>query len=115
MTIGQKIHKLRKEKKLTQEKLGKMIGGDGRQISLYESGKTVPSTEALINLSEVFAVTVDYLVKDDVKNIATKRIHNLSLLKQFEQIEQMDKKDREIIKTLIDAFLAKQQIQKIIG
>jgi hypothetical protein len=35
------------------------------------------------------------------------------LLKQFRQVEQLNQEDKHLIKTFIDAFLTKRQIQQL--
>jgi hypothetical protein len=35
------------------------------------------------------------------------------LLKQFKEVEQLNNEDKHLIKTFIDAFLTKRQVQKL--
>lgn len=62
MNVGKNITKLRKEKKLTQEDLGKLINVSPKTISSYENNHNLPNIEILILLSEVFNVTIDKLI-----------------------------------------------------
>lgn len=57
-----RLKELRKEKKLSQEDLGKVINVSGRTISYFETGEREPSPEILNNLADVFDVSVDYLL-----------------------------------------------------
>ena len=36
------------------------------------------------------------------------------LLKQFKEVEQLNNEDKHLIKTFIDAFITKKQIQKLV-
>lgn len=62
VNFGEKIKKLRKEKKLTQKQLADLSGVAVSAISAYESGNRYPSYEILINLSHIFHVSTDYLL-----------------------------------------------------
>lgn len=60
-----KIHKLRKEMDLSQEDLAKKIGVTKQVISKWESGIVMPDINSFLKLSELFKVSIDYLLKDD--------------------------------------------------
>lgn len=61
MTFSEKLKKLRKEKKVTQEQLAKIIGVERSSIGKYETG-TQPSTDIMKRIADYFGVTVDYLL-----------------------------------------------------
>ncbi len=65
MTISDKILALRKEKGLSQEAFGEMLGVSRQSVSRWESGAAVPDIDKIILLSETFGVTTDYLLKSD--------------------------------------------------
>lgn len=52
----------RKAKGLTMKELGEMIGVSESAISQYETGKREPDNTTLVKLSEIFGVSVDYLL-----------------------------------------------------
>lgn len=60
--LGQRIRRLRKQARLTQEELGKKLGCSASTISLYESGHRSPDATMLIKLADVFNVSTDYLL-----------------------------------------------------
>lgn len=60
--LGSRLKKLRIEKKLTQEELGKIVNVTKVSISGYENGNRNPDTETLENLADFFEVSVDYLL-----------------------------------------------------
>mgnify|MGYP002711239257 CR=1 FL=1 len=43
--LGQRIQKLRKDKKITQEQLAEMVGIDPKNISRIEKGNNYPTAE----------------------------------------------------------------------
>lgn len=65
MIFSEKLQIIRKSKGLTQEGLADMLCVSRQAVAKWESGQAYPDIANLIRLSEVFLVTVDYLVKDD--------------------------------------------------
>ncbi len=59
MQIGKNITKFRKEKKLTQEELARLINVSPKTISSYENNRNLPNIETLILLSEALNVKID--------------------------------------------------------
>ncbi len=58
----ERLKELRIEKNLTQDKLAKLVGMSKMTISHWESGYCEPSLAQLVMLSNLFEVSVDYLV-----------------------------------------------------
>ena len=65
MKLGEKIVKLRKERGLSQEALAEQIGTTRQAVSKWENDQGFPETEKLLQLSNVFEVSVDFLLKDE--------------------------------------------------
>lgn len=68
-TFGDKLMKLRKEKGASQEQLAEYLGVSRQSVSKWESGASMPELSKLIQLSELFGVMVDDLVKPEVKRV----------------------------------------------
>lgn len=73
--IGAFIAKLRKEKGLTQEKLGEQLDVNGKTVSKWERGINAPDISKLSPLSEILGISVnellngEYLTKENEKKI----------------------------------------------
>ena len=67
MTTGEKLAKLRKENKYTQEQLAEVIGVSRQSISKWESDGAFPETEKLIILSRLYKCSIDYLLKEEIE------------------------------------------------
>ena len=63
--IWKRIRRLRVYHGWSQSELAKRIGINKSVIGYYEVGGRFPTCENLIKLSEVFAVSVDYILKGD--------------------------------------------------
>ena len=65
MDLAKKILKLRKEKRLTQQELAEKLYITDKAVSKWEQGLGWPDIQNLINLSNLFNVSIDSLLKDD--------------------------------------------------
>lgn len=87
MSFGQRLKALREEKNLTQGDFGKIIGVSDVAILQYEKDKRRPDLEKLIQISNYFECSIDYLAgKTDIKE--PKNVYEISI----EKIEKIKKK-----------------------
>lgn len=70
MTIGEKIQRLRKERGLSQEALAGMLYVTRQTVSKWELGQSTPDLALIAQLSELFQVSADYLIKDEAEAAA---------------------------------------------
>lgn len=77
MNLSTKIYELRKAKGMSQEKLAELVGVSRQSISKWESGETIPELERLVELSRIFEVTTDYLLKPGEMDELTIRTEKL--------------------------------------
>ena len=67
MTLGEKIQKLRKEHGLSQENMAAQLEVSRQAISKWELNDSVPEVNKVVLISEMFSVSLDYLLKDTVE------------------------------------------------
>jgi transcriptional regulator with XRE-family HTH domain len=115
-SFGEKLRQLRKERGWSQDELAERVGIHGRHVGKYEAGKVLPNAETLLAIAAALDVSLDFLLLDAAQseNPAAK-IRDRELLRAFETVDHMDEKDREIIKSLIDAFIKKSQVEAVMG
>ena len=65
MDIGSIIRKARQEKGLTQEAAAEALGVSRQTISNWENGRTYPDILSVIRMSDVYAVSLDRLLKEE--------------------------------------------------
>lgn len=65
-TFGQFLRQKRNEKGMTQKELAEKLFLSESAISKWEKGTAVPDTDNIVQLSELFGVTTDYLIKDNL-------------------------------------------------
>ena len=61
MSIGQRISECRKEHSYSQEYVAEQLGVSRQAVSKWETDLSVPDTNNLIGLSELFGVSVEYI------------------------------------------------------
>lgn len=69
MEFGNKLKSLRMQKGLSQEELAEAVYVTRQTISNWENSKSYPDIKSLLILSNFFSVSVDYLVKGDIKKM----------------------------------------------
>ncbi|HEU4322554.1 MAG TPA: helix-turn-helix transcriptional regulator [Roseiflexaceae bacterium] len=66
-TFGEKLRKLRKHQGLSQADLALLLGyTDRSQIAFLELGQRNPTVEVVLKLSDLFGVTTDQLIRDEL-------------------------------------------------
>lgn len=64
-TFGSRIKKLRTEKGLSMDALASILGMTKSRISMWENNGVVPRDETLLQLSQYFGVSIDYLLGNE--------------------------------------------------
>jgi transcriptional regulator with XRE-family HTH domain len=67
MLIGKRLKELRKAKGLNQQELGDLVNVTKVSICCYEKGTRTPNLETFQDLANVFNVSTDYLLGNDIK------------------------------------------------
>lgn len=66
MIFADKITQLRKKNGWSQEELAEKMEVTRQSVSKWESGQSVPDLEKILKLSELFGVSTDYLLKEEI-------------------------------------------------
>ena len=91
--LGALIRQLRKERKITQKKLGEMLDVTEGTISKYEANLMTPPFETLRSIASIFNVSMDTLC--GMKHQGTLSTHGLT------------ESQTETLRSLVDAYRAK--------
>ena len=68
MNLGETIYNLRKEKKLSQGDLAEQLSVSRQSVSKWENNSAVPDLDKLVKLSTIFGVSLDELVKGEMRS-----------------------------------------------
>ena len=69
MILADKIIELRKKNGWSQEELAEKLSVSRQSISKWESAQSVPDMGRILRLSELFGVSTDYLLKDELEAV----------------------------------------------
>ncbi len=67
MIFADKLIELRKKSGWSQEELAEQMNVTRQSVSKWEGAQSVPDLEKIIQLSKLFGVSTDYLLKDDIE------------------------------------------------
>lgn len=97
-----RLKEVRLKNRLTQEELAEKLNTDKVQISRWESGRVIPRSEALIDLSKILGVSVDYLL--GLSDEPTIRVHvnNLTLEEMAIIVALRNGDDNEALRIIIN-------------
>ncbi len=72
LIVAKNITELRKQHGMTQLQLAEKLNYSDKAVSKWERGESVPDVAVLVEIAELFSVTLDYLVKDEHTEADTK-------------------------------------------
>ena len=85
--IANRLTQLRKDKGLSQEELAEKIGVSRQAISKWERGEACPETENLIELSKLYGVSIDSILKGEEPKKEEAETMNLPAEEEVETVE----------------------------
>lgn len=71
MILADKIIENRKKNGWSQEELADRLGVSRQSVSKWEGAQAVPDMKKIVQMSEVFGVSTDYLLRDDIEEVRT--------------------------------------------
>jgi len=115
LPFGKRIRELRDSKGWKQTDLAEKSGIDRNMISYYENEKYTPSAEALIKFAEVFDISIDYLLFEDVQIKPLHQKVDSETLKLLIEIDKLDTKDKEMINHMISSLITKNKVKDLVA
>ena len=109
MTFGEKLQALRRERGWSQEDLASEIPISRQAVSKWESSAAVPDTENVLRLSDIFGVSTDYLLREELTGDG-----DLPAVKRREA-ELREEKDRTVAMIVLVAVLALAFFWQVFG
>lgn len=116
MTFAEKLYYLRTENGYSQETLAETLNVSRQSISKWELGTSLPETEKIIAIGELFGVSLDSLLVDSV-SLDTKENLDRLVLKFLGSARDMDNISKELVDIVKDGVIdgdEKQQMDEII-
>lgn len=107
MEFSNRLLRLRKEKRLTQQALADKAGMHVVQIRRYETNASQPSVDAIRKLAIAFSVSTDTLIFDDAE-----REPSDDLRLHFEAVSRLGPDEQRTILDIIDGMLLKHDAKR---
>ncbi len=115
MINGERLKKLRAEKRLTQDKLSNLIGVSKVSVCYYESGIRTPTLDTLLKICKVLETNVNYLLGMDMNLPVNgeRKFYTTLSMEQYELLENLKLypnlfkelvKDIDAVSMLVDKF-----------
>ena len=82
MIFADKLIELRKRSGMSQEELAEKLGVSRQSVSKWEGAQSTPDLNRILEISKIFDVTTDYLLKDEIE--ASKEISEKSISDETE-------------------------------
>ena len=111
-SFGENLKQARSDKNLSQGQLAEKIAMHSTHISRYERNLANPTIEVVKKVAEALDVSVDFLIYGNKEEKARNQIGDSELLSMFSKVQKLKKEDIGIVKSLIDAYLIKTDLQQ---
>ena len=82
MILADKIISLRKKAGWSQEELAEQLGVTRQSVSKWEGAQSVPDMDKVVQMSRLFGVTTDFLLKDEIEEQAAVPAEEKSILRR---------------------------------
>ena len=116
MTFSEKLLYLRTENGYSQESLAGMLNVSRQAISKWELGTTLPETEKIIAIGQLFGVSIDSLLVDSIPLNAKDNLDRL-VLKFMSSAQDMEDISKQLVDIMADGIIdneEKLQVDEII-
>jgi len=105
--IYKRIIQKSQENGLNGNEIGKLLGLKKSPLTDWKNGKSFPTTEQIIKLCEIFAVSADYLLFGNNNNLSNEES---TLITNFQKLSDTDKQE---ILNIIEYKLFKSKEKEI--
>lgn len=121
MDISERIKELRIENKMSQAELAKKLGVSSGNVGDWESGRSKPTTNALIALKDCFNVSFDWLLTgsdnnstdlEEIRPPKGKVIFTVNGYGGPQEHFVVDEEDWEVVRTMTEALRKKRDENK---
>jgi len=109
MSLSEKIRKIRKAKKLSQQQIADHLGIHRVQYTRIENDKTDISVSTLQRLAQFFEIEIGDFFQEDVSHELS--VHDKTVVEKLRLIEQLDEQQRTCIYTLIETAINYQRLK----
>ncbi len=114
MTFSEKLYALRTQYGYSQESLAEKLGVSRQAISKWELGTAMPDTEKIITISDTFDVSIDSLLKDNIKLNENESLDRV-VIKFLSSAQDMDVISKELLDIVKDGVIDDEEKVRMDG
>ncbi|MCL2391224.1 MAG: helix-turn-helix domain-containing protein [Oscillospiraceae bacterium] len=117
--VGDRLSELRKNRGLKQSDVSELINVSASSISSYERGKRDPNFDVLTDLSEVYDVTIDYILGKTSSDISPRILEDrfidgVTFGEIIKCLRPLSEEDKNAVYNVIDAISARSSGNEIL-
>lgn len=109
-TFGKRMAVLRKERKMTQDELAKLLNTSISVVGRYERDEMTPSVEVAKNIATFLNTTVGYLLGE---NDNADLFKDPAMLNRLVELQNMENSDKSHILHVLDGFIKSVKLKNI--
>lgn len=113
MNFAEKLSNLRIQNGYSQEGLAEKLYVSRQAVSKWEVGTTLPETDKLIAISEFFNVSIDYLLKENVKLNYDESLERI-VIKFLKAAWEMDEISQKLVCIMKDGVIDKEEREQML-
>lgn len=114
MTFSEKLYALRTQYGYSQESLAEKLGVSRQAISKWELGTAMPDTEKIITISDTLDVSIDSLLKDNIKLNENESLDRV-VIKFLSSAQDMDVISKELLDIVKDGVIDDEEKVRMDG
>lgn len=115
MNSGETLRKIRNINGLSQSQRAQKAGVHMTNIARHETNKQTPTVDVLKRIADYYDVSIDYFTTETEELKPASKIRDKKLLEKFEKLEEFDDEEKKVVVELIDAFIAKHEMKRLVS
>ena len=109
------LSRLRRKRQWSQRELAERLHTDHTMVTRWEKGKVVPRLDTIGRIAAALEVSEDELMSGTASTVISVSSEDPELTPLLSKIHQLDRRDREALKTVLEAMLTRSQLKAMVG
>jgi len=111
--FSERLKLFRAARNITQARLAGLLEVDPRVYNRWERGLATPQFDTIIKIADILQVSIDELAGRKETDDSFK-IHNHELSNLYQQVDNLPDEDQKALILVIDSFIKKAQMLKVV-
>ncbi len=112
--FAQQLKELRTTRRLTRNRLAKLLNVKPRVYSRWETGDAIPHFDTIVRLADILGVTLDEMAgRSDAPPQAV--IRNLELNRLYKKVDQLSDEDQKALLVVLDSLVKRSRVDQVMA